>query len=106
MLIAIGNSGAKLVGGFMLVSASISMWVMNTSTTLMLLPIGLAVCASVAETIPNFSAKERKNFETSLACLVLPMLLPLEECLPWLEQHQILFLLALFKKHMALKFLL
>ena len=66
MLIAIGNSGAKLVGGFMLVSASISMWVMNTSTTLMLLPIGLAVCASVAETIPNFSAKEKKNFETSL----------------------------------------
>ena len=63
MLIAIGNSGAKLVGGFMLVSASISMWVMNTSTTLMLLPIGLAVCSSVAETIPNFSAKERKNFE-------------------------------------------
>jgi sodium-dependent dicarboxylate transporter 2/3/5 len=50
----------------MLVSASISMWVMNTSTTLMLLPIGLAVCSSVAETIPNFSAKERKNFETSL----------------------------------------
>ena len=50
----------------MLVSASISMWVMNTSTTLMLLPIGLAVCASVAETIPNFSAKERKCFETSL----------------------------------------
>ena len=44
----------------------ISMWVMNTSTTLMLLPIGLAVCASVAETIPNFSAKQRKNFETSL----------------------------------------
>ena len=39
---------------------------MNTSTTLMLLPIGLAVCASVAETIPDFSAKERKNFETSL----------------------------------------
>ena len=66
MLIAIGNSGAKLVGGFMLVSASISMWVMNTSTTLMLLPIGLAVCTSVAETIPNFSAKERKHFETSL----------------------------------------
>ena len=66
MLIAIGNSGARLVGGFMLVSASVSMWVMNTSTTLMLLPIGLAVCSSVADTIPNFSAKDRKNFEVSL----------------------------------------
>ena len=48
------------------VSAFLSMWMMNTSTTLMLLPIGLAVCASVAETIPNFSSQERKNFETSL----------------------------------------
>ena len=66
MLIAVGNSGAKLVGGFMLVSAAISMWVMNTSTTLMLLPIGLAVCSSVAETIPNFSTKQRKSFEISL----------------------------------------
>ena len=66
MLIAVGNSGAKLVGGFMLVSAIISMWVMNTSTTLMLLPIGLAVCASVAETIPNFSQTDKRNFEISL----------------------------------------
>ena len=66
MLIAVGNSGAKLIGGFMLVSAIISMWVMNTSTTLMLLPIGLAVCASVAETIPNFSQRDRRNFEISL----------------------------------------
>ena len=66
MLIAIGSSGAKLVGGFMLVSAVISMWVMNTSTTLMLLPIGLAVCATVAQTIPNFSSQERKHFEISL----------------------------------------
>ena len=66
MLISVGNSGAMLVGGFMLVSSLISMWVMNTSTTLMLLPIGLAVCASVAETIPNFSQKDRRNFEISL----------------------------------------
>ena len=66
MLITIGSSGTKLVGGFMLVSAVISMWVMNTSTTLMLLPIGLAVCATVAQTIPNFSSQERKHFEISL----------------------------------------
>ena len=66
MLIAVGNSGAKLIGGFMMVSAIISMWVMNTSTTLMLLPIGLAVCASVAETIPNFSQTDKRNFEISL----------------------------------------
>ena len=50
----------------MVVSALISMWVMNTSTTLMLLPIGLAVCSSVAESMPDFSSKEKRAFEISL----------------------------------------
>ena len=53
MILAAGSSGMKLIGGFMLVAALISMFVMNTSTTLMLLPIGLAVCSVIAKTIPN-----------------------------------------------------
>ena len=53
MIIAAGSSGKKLIGGFMLVAALISMFVMNTSTTLMLLPIGLAVCSVVAKTKPG-----------------------------------------------------
>ena len=48
MIKSVGSNGPKLIGGFMLVSALISMWVMNTSTTLMLLPIGLAICSVVA----------------------------------------------------------
>ena len=63
MLVSVGSSGAMLVGGFFVVSALISMWVMNTSTTLMLLPIGLAVCSSVAESMPDFSSKEKRAFE-------------------------------------------
>lgn len=66
MIISVGSSGRKLVGGFMLVAALISMWVMNTSTTLMLLPIGLAVCAVMSETIPNLSDKDKNNFDTAL----------------------------------------
>jgi len=66
MIISVGSSGRKLVGGFMLVAALISMWVMNTSTTLMLLPIGLAVCAVMSETIPNLSDKDKSNFDTAL----------------------------------------
>ena len=50
----------------MLVSALISMWVMNTSTTLMLLPIGLAICSVVAKTIPNISEKDKNNFDRAL----------------------------------------
>lgn len=37
------NSERALVAGFMLASASLSMWISNTATTLMLLPIALAV---------------------------------------------------------------
>ena len=66
MIILVGSSGRRLVGGFMLVAALISMWVMNTSTTLMLLPIGLAVCGVISETIPGTTDKEKSNFDTAL----------------------------------------
>jgi len=66
MIIAAGSSGANLIGGFMLIAALISMFVMNTSTTLMLLPIGLAVCSVVSNTIPNLSKKEITYFDTAL----------------------------------------
>ena len=66
MIIAAGSSGPKLIGGFMTIAALISMFVMNTSTTLMLLPIGLAVCSVVTKTIPNLTQKEITFFDTSL----------------------------------------
>ena len=66
MIITMGTNGAALVGSFMLVAALLSMFVMNTSTTLMLLPIGLAVCTVVAETIPNISDQQQRHFDTAL----------------------------------------
>jgi len=66
MILAAGSSGMKLIGGFMLVAALISMFVMNTSTTLMLLPIGLAVCSVVSTTIPGLSDQDKKFFDTAL----------------------------------------
>jgi len=66
MLVTIGSSAKLLVGGFMLVAALISMWVMNTSTTLLLLPIGLAICSSIIETMPELSNQEKKFFEINL----------------------------------------
>jgi len=36
-------SGRRLVLGFMIAAASLSMWISNTATTLMLLPVALAV---------------------------------------------------------------
>ena len=64
MLLSIGTDAKYLIGGFMLVSAIISMWIMNTSTTLMLLPIGLAIAGVVRKTT-NLD-KDFLNFQTAL----------------------------------------
>tara|TARA_Y100000590_G_scaffold78039_2_gene86703 strand:+ start:23842 stop:25329 length:1488 start_codon:yes stop_codon:yes gene_type:complete len=64
--VTVGSSGASLVGGFMLTAAVISMWVMNTSTTIMLLPIGLAVITVVKDTVRELSEKQAVNFQLAL----------------------------------------
>lgn len=50
-----GSGGASLVGGFMLASALISMWVTNTSTTMMLLPIAVSVIGVVGQHLGDSS---------------------------------------------------
>lgn len=44
-----GGGGRGLILGFMLAAASLSMWISNTATTLMLLPIALAVLEGVRQ---------------------------------------------------------
>jgi sodium-dependent dicarboxylate transporter 2/3/5 len=61
-----GTNGRSLVGGFMLTAAFLSMWMTNTSTTMMLLPIVISVIAVIAETVTEISDKERRNFEVCL----------------------------------------
>ena len=46
-----GTDGAKLILGFMVVAAVLSMWMTNTSTTMMLLPIAVSVAAVVTDKI-------------------------------------------------------
>ncbi len=43
-----GANPAALIGGFMAASALLSMWISNTATTIMLVPIALSVARSVA----------------------------------------------------------
>ncbi len=58
-----GTDGQRLVGGFMLVCALLSMWMTNTSTTMMLLPIVMSVVGVIRENMPDIDADSRKNFE-------------------------------------------
>ncbi len=61
-----GANARSLVGGFMLAAALLSMWVTNTSTTLMLLPIALSVIAVIDSSLTELSATERSNFQVAL----------------------------------------
>ena len=43
ILLKVGTSPRRQIGGFMLATAFLSMWVSNTATTIMMMPIGLSV---------------------------------------------------------------
>ena len=47
IVLAVGTQPVRLIGGFMLATALLSMWVSNTATAVMMLPIGLSVLALV-----------------------------------------------------------
>jgi len=66
ILASVGKSGPAIVGGFMLASAMISMWVMNTSTTLMLLPIGVSVVKIVSESADELNDTQKHNFQLAV----------------------------------------
>ena len=66
ILTSVGKSGPAIVGGFMLASAIISMWVMNTSTTLMLLPIGVSVVKIVSESAEELNDTQKHNFQLAV----------------------------------------
>ena len=61
-----GSSGKGLVAGFMLAAALLSMWISNTSTTLMLFPIAVSLALVVGETSPGLSDKAKRDFQIAL----------------------------------------
>jgi sodium-dependent dicarboxylate transporter 2/3/5 len=61
-----GTDGRRLIGGFMFVCAMLSMWMTNTSTTMMLLPIVLSVIAVVHDNVSDLSEKSRSDFQIAM----------------------------------------
>ncbi len=59
----IGGGPGRIILGFMIASAFLSMWISNTATAIMMVPIGLAIIYKMEE---NFDQKTTKNFTTSL----------------------------------------
>lgn len=61
-----GGDGRSLIGGFMLASALLSMWVMNTSTTMLLLPIAVSIIAVINSSMSKLGDRERNDFQYAL----------------------------------------
>lgn len=66
ILLATGGNARSLMGGFMVTAALLSMWISNTATSIMLLPIGLAIIAVTTETVRDIPEREKNNFQTAL----------------------------------------
>ena len=47
IVVRVGNKPAMLVGGFMFAAAALSMWISNTATSIMMMPIALSVAVAV-----------------------------------------------------------
>jgi sodium-dependent dicarboxylate transporter 2/3/5 len=68
VVLALGTRPHRLVLGFMVATAGLSMWVSNTATTVMMMPIGLSVIALVARPDGEGASElpGRLNFGTAL----------------------------------------
>ncbi|MCF0017987.1 DASS family sodium-coupled anion symporter [Pseudomonas stutzeri] len=62
-LLAVGNQPSRQIAGFMIATAFISMWVSNTATSIMMLPIGLSVIGLL---IAGSEEKEGARFAVAL----------------------------------------
>jgi sodium-dependent dicarboxylate transporter 2/3/5 len=61
-----GSDGKKIILGFMAVAALLSMWMTNTSTTMMLMPIALSVVKVITDNTKNLTDKDKASFQIAM----------------------------------------
>lgn len=64
ILVRVGGQPASLIGGFMGATALISMWISNTASTIMMIPIALSLADEVARDKPS-------DYQNFLLCIIL-----------------------------------
>jgi sodium-dependent dicarboxylate transporter 2/3/5 len=62
----IGTGHATIVLGFMIATAFLSMWISNTATTMMMLPIGLAVVGALADLRGGETQRQHAGFAPAI----------------------------------------
>lgn len=61
---AVGGGPARIILGFMLAAAFLSMWISNTATAVMMVPIGLAMILQIEEEFGESGASETRGEAT------------------------------------------
>lgn len=64
----IGTKPRRIIAGFMYSSAFLSMWVSNTATAIMMLPMGLSIIELIQQQLAN---EEKSNIRNFAICLLL-----------------------------------
>ncbi|MEL0095952.1 MAG: DASS family sodium-coupled anion symporter [Planctomycetaceae bacterium] len=67
-ILALGTAPVRLIAGFMVTTAMLSMWISNTATTVVMLPIALSLITLMREKNPQIDSYRLSNFA---ACLLL-----------------------------------
>ena len=67
-ILALGTEPPRLIAGFMATTAILSMWISNTATTVVMLPIALSLITLLREKNPHLDHSRLNNFS---ACLLL-----------------------------------
>lgn len=68
IVLAVGTGPERLVAGFLLASATLSMWISNTATAIILAPVAISVVGLMMQKADAASVGTARNFAT---CLVL-----------------------------------
>ncbi|WP_149193998.1 SLC13 family permease [Luteimonas suaedae] len=66
ILLLVGTSPRRLVAGFMIATAFLSMWISNTAATIILLPVGLSVVGMLLREGAEVPKQEARLFATCL----------------------------------------
>lgn len=66
IVLIVGTRPVRLIGGFMLATAFLSMWISNTATTVMMLPLGASIILLVMQRLPESGNDTFSPFAVSL----------------------------------------
>ncbi len=65
-VLAAGTQPTRLIGGFMVATAVLSMWISNTASTVMMLPIGLSLITLLGDKLKGEDQADSSNFATCM----------------------------------------